>query len=158
MWIWAFTLWDLLYQDTVSILLFTWMTWKAQQIQWSSWCCQRSWGSGNLWSNLFPDRATTCCSRPCNRQRGGNISKPDKKKDVSGVKDTPLVSIHSTYPGCDLAVPERIGEDWGRDWLDPAMLEEEEEEEEEANNPGLLVDERENGPGKLSSMETKTTL
>lgn len=65
---------------------------------------------------------------------------------------------YSTYPGCDLAVPERIGEDCGRDWVDPAMLEvEEEEEEEEAGNPGLLLDERENGPGKLSSMEAKMT-
>lgn len=48
-----------------------------------------------------------------------------------------------------MEVPERIGEDCGRDWLDPAMLEEEDEEEE-----GLLLDERENGPGKLSSMES----
>lgn len=62
-----------------------------------------------------------------------------------------------TYPGCDLAVPERIGEDCGREWLDPAMLEEEDEEEEEASNPGLLLDERENGPGKLSSVEAKRT-
>lgn len=61
-----------------------------------------------------------------------------------------------TYPGCDLEVPDRIGEDCGRDWLDPAMLEEEEEEEEEASNPGLLLDERENGPGKLSSIEAKS--
>lgn len=67
---------------------------------------------------------------------------------------TPPVFVFGTYPGCDLAVPERIGEDCGRDWLDPAMLEEEEEEEEvEATNPGLLLDERENGPGKLSSLE-----
>lgn len=58
-----------------------------------------------------------------------------------------------------MAVPERIGEDCGREWLDPAMLEEdeEEEEEEEASNPGLLLDERENGPGKPSSMEAKRT-
>ena len=54
-----------------------------------------------------------------------------------------------------MAVPERIGEDCGRVWLDPAMLEEEEEEEEEASNPGLLLDEREKGPGKLSSAEAK---
>lgn len=67
-------------------------------------------------------------------------------------------SVHIQYPGCDLAVPERIGEDCGRDWFDPAMLEEEEEEEEEASNPEFLLDDRENGPGKLSSMETKTTL
>lgn len=39
--------------------------------------------------------------------------------------------------------------------MDPVMLEEEEEEEEEASNPGLLLDERENGPGKLSSVEAK---
>lgn len=38
------------------------------------------------------------------------------------------------------------------------MLDEEEEEEEEGSNPGLLVDERENGPGKLSSVETKRTV
>lgn len=35
------------------------------------------------------------------------------------------------------------------------MLEEEEEEEEEANNPGPLLDERENGPGKPSSTEAQ---
>ena len=64
---------------------------------------------------------------------------------------------YNRYPGCDLAVPERIGEDCGREWLDPAMLEEEEEveEEEEASSPGLLLEERENGPGKLSSVESK---
>ena len=61
-----------------------------------------------------------------------------------------------TYPGCDLTVPDRTGEDCGRDGLDPAMLEEEEEDEEEASNPGLLLDEREKGPGKLSSIEQKT--
>ena len=70
---------------------------------------------------------------------------------------TPPVFVYGTYPGCDLAAPERIGEDCGRDGLDPAMLEEEEEEEEEGSNPGPLLDERENGPGKLSSMEAKRT-
>lgn len=35
------------------------------------------------------------------------------------------------------------------------MLEDEDEEEEEASSPGLLLDERENGPGKLSSMESE---
>lgn len=66
-----------------------------------------------------------------------------------------MVCLFFTYPGSDLDVPERIGEDCGRDWLDPAMLDEEEEEEEEPNNPELLLDERENGPGKLSSMMAK---
>lgn len=61
------------------------------------------------------------------------------------------------YPGCDFAVPDRIGEECGRDWLDPAILEEEEEEEEEASIPEFLLDDRENGPVKLSSMETQTT-
>lgn len=45
--------------------------------------------------------------------------------------------------------------------MDPAMLEDEEEEdeeeEEEASNPGLLLDVRENGPGKPSSMDAKRT-
>ncbi len=35
------------------------------------------------------------------------------------------------------------------------MLEEEEEVEEEASSPGLLLDEREKGPEKLSSREAK---
>lgn len=53
-----------------------------------------------------------------------------------------------------MEVPERTGEDCGRDWLTPAMLDEEdEEEEEETSSAGLLLDERENGPGKLSSEE-----
>lgn len=60
-----------------------------------------------------------------------------------------------------MAVPERIGEDCGREWMDPAMLEDEEEEdveeEEEASNPGLLLHVRENGPGKPSSMDAKRT-
>lgn len=53
-------------------------------------------------------------------------------------------------------LPERTGEDCGRDWLELAMLEEEEEqeeEEEEASDPGLPLEVRENGPGKLSSAE-----
>lgn len=54
-----------------------------------------------------------------------------------------------------MADAERIGEDCGRDGLEPAILEEEEEDEEEASNPWLLVDERENGPGKLSSISVK---
>lgn len=66
-----------------------------------------------------------------------------------------LCEENTTYPGCDFAFPERTGEDCGRDWLVPAMLEEEEEEEEEASSPELLFDEREKGPGKLSSMEAR---
>lgn len=58
----------------------------------------------------------------------------------------------TAYPGCDLDVPERTGEDCGRQWLDPVMLEDEDEDEEEASKPGLLLDERENVPGKLSSV------
>lgn len=60
-----------------------------------------------------------------------------------------------TYPGGVLAVPDRTGDDWGRVWLPPAILDEEEEdveEEEEANIAGLLLADRENGPGKLSSV------
>lgn len=57
-----------------------------------------------------------------------------------------------------MAVPERTGEECGREWLDPAMLEVEEEEEEEASSPEFLLDDRENGPGKLSSVETKTVV
>lgn len=57
------------------------------------------------------------------------------------------------YPGCALAAPERVGEDCGRDWLDPAMLlEEDKEEEQAAGSPGILLEERANGPGKLSSV------
>lgn len=37
------------------------------------------------------------------------------------------------------------------------MLEEEEEEEEEACNPGLLLAEREKGPGKPSSTDTEVS-
>lgn len=59
------------------------------------------------------------------------------------------------YPDCALAAPERVGEDCGRDWLDPAMLEEEDEEDEQAASPGILLEERENGPGKPSSMKAK---
>lgn len=73
--------------------------------------------------------------------------------DVSGVKRAPLQSFF-TYPGWDLAFPERIGEDCGRVGLDPAMLEEEEEEED--SNPGLLLDVRESDPGMLSSVEPKS--
>lgn len=58
-----------------------------------------------------------------------------------------------TYAGCDLEVPERTGDDCGREWLDPVILEVEDAEEEDASNPGFLLDDRENGPGKLSSME-----
>lgn len=61
------------------------------------------------------------------------------------------------YPGCDLDVPDRIGDDCGREWLDPAMLEEEDDDEEEASNPELLLDDMENGPGKLSSAEVMNT-
>jgi len=79
------------------------------------------------------------------------------------MKDIKLPHLkHATHPGCDLAVPERIGEDCGRELLDPVILDEEEEEEEEeeedeASKPGVLLAERENGPGKLSSMEAKRT-
>lgn len=59
------------------------------------------------------------------------------------------------YPGCAFAVTERVGEDCGRDGLQPVILEEEEEEEEEASNPGLLLVEREKGPGKPSSTNAK---
>jgi len=54
-----------------------------------------------------------------------------------------------------LAVPDRTGEDWGRVAVPPAMLDEEEEEveeEEEASIAGLLLADRENGPGKQSSV------
>lgn len=62
-----------------------------------------------------------------------------------------------SYPGCAFTVPERVGEDCGRDGLDPVILEVEEEvEEEEASNPGLLLVERENGPGKPSSTNAET--
>ena len=46
-----------------------------------------------------------------------------------------------------------IGDDCGREWFDPVMLEEEDEDDEEASKPGFLLDESENGPGKLSSRE-----
>lgn len=49
-----------------------------------------------------------------------------------------------------------MGEDWGRDWLDPATLVEEDEEDEQADGrPAILLDEeeRENSPGKLSSVD-----
>lgn len=52
-----------------------------------------------------------------------------------------------THPGCVLAVADRMGEDCGRDELDPVMLEDEEDEEAEASNPDVLLDEREKGPG-----------
>lgn len=71
------------------------------------------------------------------------------------VHGTRSAGTRRTYPDCDFVVPDRIGEDCGRDWLEPVMLEEEDEEEEEASNPGLLLDESENGPGKLSSVEGK---
>lgn len=64
------------------------------------------------------------------------------------------MQLHS-YPGCAFTVPERVGEDCGRDGLDPVMLEEEEEEEEEASKPGLLLAAREKGPGKPSSTNTE---
>lgn len=143
-----------------SFLVFTWRTWRARQTQWSSSCCQRSWGSGSLWNSLYLDRATTCCSTPCNPQRRAKTSQPEWKAKVLNCHTPPPSSCtvkSQSYPGCDLAVPERIGEDCGREWLDPAMLEEEEDEEEEASNPGFLLDERENGPGKLSSMDAKRT-
>lgn len=63
--------------------------------------------------------------------------------------------IAKLYPDCALAAPERVGEDCGRDWLDPAMLEEGDEEDEQAASPGILLEERESGPGKPSS--TKAT-
>lgn len=58
------------------------------------------------------------------------------------------------YPGCALAAPERVGEDCGRDWLDPATLVEEDEEDEQADgSPAILLEEeREKSPGKLSSV------
>lgn len=54
-------------------------------------------------------------------------------------------------------VPDRIGDDCGREWLDAAMLEEGDDDKEETSNPELLLDERENGPGKLSSAEVMNT-
>lgn len=60
------------------------------------------------------------------------------------------------YPACDLEVPDMIGDDCGREWLDPAMLEEDDDEDEEASNPELLLDDREKGPGKLSSVNVRT--
>ena len=65
------------------------------------------------------------------------------------------MSSDDTYPGGVLAVPDRTGEAWGRVGTAPTMLDEEEEEveeeEEEASMAGLLLADRENGPGKLSS-------
>ena len=64
------------------------------------------------------------------------------------------MSSDDTYPGGVFAVPDRTGEDWGRVWTAPTMLDEEEEEveeEEEASMAGLLLADSENGPGKLSS-------
>lgn len=106
--------------------------------------------------------------RPCHDLLLHALQATDKRKNIltwtkkegfkiHDVHTSSLRTQRSTYPGCDLAVPERIGEDCGRDWPDPAMLEEEEDEDEEASNPGLLLDERENGPGKLSSVEGKRT-
>lgn len=68
-----------------------------------------------------------------------------------------LIFFPPTYPACDLEVPERTGDDCGREWVDPVILEVEDVEEEEASSPGLLLDERENGPGKLSSIKAYTT-
>lgn len=66
---------------------------------------------------------------------------------------TAALIFANSYPGCALAAPERVGEDCGRDWLHPATLvEEDEEEEQAAGSPGILLEERENGPGKLSSV------
>ena len=67
------------------------------------------------------------------------------------------MSSDDTYPGGVLAVPDRTGEDWGRVGTAPPMLDEEEEEveveeNEEASIAGLLLADRENGPGKLSSV------
>lgn len=76
------------------------------------------------------------------------ISQPDRRKKRA--KSSNMTQLES-YPGCGLGAAERMGEDCGRDWLFPAMLEEDEEDEEEPRSPGLLL-ERENGPGKLSSV------
>ena len=68
-----------------------------------------------------------------------------------------MMRSDGTYPGGGVfAAPDRTGEAWGRVWTAPTMLEEEEEEveeeEEEASIAGLLLADRENGPGKLSSV------
>lgn len=102
-----------------------------------------------------PRSAAPCPAGPKEKETYIRWDGKNKVLDVSGVKRAPLQSFF-TYPGWDLAFPERIGEDCGRVGLDPAMLEEEEEEEEEDSNPGLLLDVRESDPGMLSSVEPKS--
>lgn len=73
-------------------------------------------------------------------------------KQVLGCERSCTCFFPPTYPACDLEEPERTGDDCGREWVDPVILEVEDAEEDEASSPGLLQDERENGPA-MSSME-----
>lgn len=65
---------------------------------------------------------------------------------------TGLGSGFMSYPGWALVLPDRTGEERGREGLELLILEEEEEEEE----PGVLQLDREKGPGKPSSMGSIT--
>lgn len=88
---------------------------------------------------------------PCKSQRLRKHKDSNKKKNGLYIPSGSYFRFYLFYPGCDLEVPDRIGDECGREWLDPAILEE--EDDEDPNNPELLLDDRENGPGKLSSTD-----
>lgn len=101
----------------------TWMTWRAQQTQWSSWCCQISWDSGSLWNSLFPDRAMTCCSKPWQKIRTERKlnRNAEGRFQTSNHHSSSFLNIEQR---CTLTVPWQLPKGWertaaGTGWIRP---------------------------------------